>query len=383
MFDDLFKKYVGSTDREPGYAYGSILPYRVKTDAQGNPVPGTGDWGLAYSDAAKGMFDTLMTPRQAMQGQSFTPEQAMNFAMNVTAPGVATARYSPGMFNMPMVYHGTFHRFEPTPDNPLGEFRASQIGTGEGAQAYGHGIYVAESPRVATDYRNRLSYNSIAQEFLNKLPEDASTDEVLEVVDSLSPVQGNLIKALAEEDWLGFDYPSQAISAALTSSKFEAYYPDVSPKLKNAIKEAKGFLYTADLPDEMVDRMLDWDKPLSEQSESIRGKLRQLNPLTTDKYGNVWGGSSMLSTNNDAEDIWMKMSVKGAYQKLSGIQPFVQLSARERRKLEAEASKKLSGMGIPGVKYLDAGSRGDKANPTRNFVLFPGEEKKAKIIKRE
>ena len=39
------------------------------------------------------------------------------------------------------VYHGTPHRFPATEANPLGEFDASKIGTGEGAQAYGHGIY--------------------------------------------------------------------------------------------------------------------------------------------------------------------------------------------------------------------------------------------------
>jgi hypothetical protein len=37
---------------------------------------------------------------------------------------------------------------------------------------------------------------------------------------------------------------------------------------------------------------------------------------------------------------------------------------------------------IPGVKYLDQGSR-DSGKGTRNFVVFPGEEKKVKILKRD
>jgi hypothetical protein len=31
-----------------------------------------------------------------------------------------------------------------------------KIGTGEGAQAYGHGLYLAENPGVATDYAKTL-----------------------------------------------------------------------------------------------------------------------------------------------------------------------------------------------------------------------------------
>ena len=50
-------------------------------------------------------------------------------------------------------FHGTPHRFEPTPANPLGEFRAAKIGSGEGAQAYGYGLYFAESPGVAREYQ--------------------------------------------------------------------------------------------------------------------------------------------------------------------------------------------------------------------------------------
>ena len=55
------------------------------------------------------------------------------------------------------VYHGTPHRFDPTEENPLGEFDASKVGTGEGVQAYGHGVYLAESPDVAKTYQSAQS----------------------------------------------------------------------------------------------------------------------------------------------------------------------------------------------------------------------------------
>jgi len=349
MFDDLFKKYIGSTAREHGYAYGDILPFRMKTDAQGRTIPGTVDWGLAYSNAAKGMFDTLMAPRQAMQGQEFTPEQAMSFAANVTAPGVATARYSPGMFNMPMVYHGTPHRFEATPENPLGEFRASQIGTGEGAQAYGHGIYVAESPKVAQLYKDTVGIgsqdrpapdDSIAADIenLNFLPDDI--DEYYDLAKSRAE------KIYFKNGKLTYEFEDGSLGSFNDDGQFKSF------------AKPESFLYTADLPDEMVDRMLDWDKPLSEQSLDVQKKIQQ---VIDQEFGKgTW--SAWAKSNPDYRDLRDSLF---------------------ENKTEPEISELFRQAGIPGIKYLDAGSRGDKAKPTRNFVLFPGEEKKAKIIKRE
>src|SRR3990167_5273654 len=48
-------------------------------------------------------------------------------------------------------YHGSPHDFD--------KFDMSRIGTGEGAQAYGHGLYFAENPRVAKQYRDDLAMN--------------------------------------------------------------------------------------------------------------------------------------------------------------------------------------------------------------------------------
>ena len=58
---------------------------------------------------------------------------------------LATSTSAPGF----RAYHGSPHSFE--------KFDTSKIGTGEGAQAYGHGLYVAESENVAKSYRDQLS----------------------------------------------------------------------------------------------------------------------------------------------------------------------------------------------------------------------------------
>jgi hypothetical protein len=47
------------------------------------------------------------------------------------------------------LWHGSPHAFE--------KFALDKIGTGEGAQAYGHGLYFAENRKVAEDYKNSLT----------------------------------------------------------------------------------------------------------------------------------------------------------------------------------------------------------------------------------
>lgn len=341
---------LGNVQREPGYIYGDILPVRAQVNQQGQVIPGSREWGLGYSNAARGLLDAFTLPGRAMAGEQVTPQQAMEMAMNVTAPGVATARYTPGLLNMPMVYHGTPHRFEPTPDNPLGEFRASQIGTGEGAQAYGHGVYVAESPEVAEGYKKALQ---TTQTLVNGKP-IGPDDPIYEAAIKIS----NMGHKKAFEDAV-----KTAESGFLTpegkSSQLRLAEQIKSLKGAKISKEESGSLYTADLPDEMVDRMLDWDKPLSEQPEAVQKALKTAWP--------------------DIEEYSAKSGEK-LYQELS-MPTFKSTPTSGMNR--AEAAAWLRQAGIPGIKYLDAGSRGDKAKSTRNFVLFPGEEKKAKIIKRE
>ena len=51
------------------------------------------------------------------------------------------------------------------------------------------------------------------------------------------------------------------------------------PNLKQTKKGQKpevGAFYKADLPDEMIDRMLDYDKPLTQQPKNVQAALAKL-----------------------------------------------------------------------------------------------------------
>jgi len=75
-------------------------------------------------------------------------------------------------------------------------------------------------------------FDAARDKFLSVLPEDAESDEVLEAAEGFGPEYRNFIKALERDDWLGFDFPSQATNAAL-SEELENF--EVSPGLKRSI----------------------------------------------------------------------------------------------------------------------------------------------------
>ncbi len=227
------------------------------------------------------------------------------------------------------VYHGSPHRFE--------EFDASKIGTGEGAQAYGHGIYFAENPDVARDYQVRLSYDPEKMKIGGK--------QINAVYNQLQNAAARMPPARAAAEYEKLDLIEQLMmnspvdevekaAAELSPATQKWFATQVKPSF-----ETYGSFYKVDLPDEMVDRMLDYDMPINQQNPYVLAAL--------DRAG--------INTQSTA---------------LAG--PMAQ--GQERH---------LAKFGIPGIKYLDEGSRGKGATKTRNFVVFPGEEKKVKILKRE
>jgi hypothetical protein len=248
------------------------------------------------------------------------------------------------------VYHGTPHRFDPTEANPLGEFDASKIGTGEGAQAYGHGIYFAENPSVASSYRSpkHFPYEELIKKE-NKEYRDAQANLIKldRAIRKIYPdkIPQNTVSAVEFVRINKKNFPSEIIEK-INQAEFaeQSAYQTLS----------RGPFYKADLPNEMIDRMLDWDKPLSEQPEAVRKALR-------DAYNADWLGDESKQT---GQDLYKRMG------KMHGDDI-------------AAVSRDLRDIGIPGIRYLDAGSRGKDGTGTRNFVVFPGEEKKVRILERK
>jgi hypothetical protein len=228
------------------------------------------------------------------------------------------------------VYHGSPHKFE--------KFDSSKIGTGEGAQAYGHGLYLAESPEVAEQYRQALSTYKTT---LNGVPLTPDHPQFSAAMHIGAKGYKAALKQAQEAKRLGFITPEFADEeiAKIVALK--------DAKIKS-VKE--GSVYKVDLPDEVIAKMLDWDKPLSQQHPDVQAALSKT-PLPPETTG--------------AE----------AYEWLQ------QIGGGTKEKSQAFASRHLLEKGIPGIRYLDADSRA-AGKGTSNFVVFPGEEDVLTILER-
>jgi len=259
------------------------------------------------------------------------------------ASTMASARRAGSLLSPLTVFHGSPHKFS--------KFDASKIGTGEGAQAYGHGLYFAESKDVAKSYENALSQKKNIAVFRG--------DDGYYVREGLGDTGKNLAGPFR------------------TGSEAE--------QARKALPQNQGSLYTVDLPDEQIAKMLDWDKPLSQQSKYVKDALSRIG-ITVDETGEqiykkltkpdskVNVAQSAISSGDDP--IW---ALKTFYPGITDEQINQTLAAAKKRSPDVITSSILKDAGIPGIRYLDEGSRGAKKG-TSNFVVFPGEESKLRIM---
>lgn len=246
------------------------------------------------------------------------------------------------------VFHGSPHKFD--------AFDMKKIGTGEGAQAYGHGLYFAESPDVARQYRadrgyvGRFMKDGLQSEWT---PERIAQHALDQHGDNAADMLRKTIKATS----------SSKNPAQIASNKELQKAVDM---LESGTLNRGGAFYEVDLPDEAIEKMLDWDAPLSEQPENVK---RVLSGLTAeDVFPNMAGDKTpMFDQHTPMNKVYRDI----AY----GLGAMSDPMQGQRM-----ASDFLSAKGIPGIKYYDGMSRqGGKG--TRNFVVF--DDKLPKILKRE
>jgi hypothetical protein len=268
--------------------------------------------------AASGFFSLPMRATQAAgelqrQGDVYDPAPALEAAMMmVGAPGTPRGAVGSGI----RAYHGSPHDFD--------RFDLSKIGTGEGAQAYGHGLYFAENPATAQSYRDALAGKN------NTLTNRAILDKF----------GGDTKKAA---DYLR--------NLAPDGSPLAKYYEDVAKKIESGAP-LSGRMYEVNI-NAAPEQFLDWDKPLAQHAPGVseavlslprvaKQNAHQLDFLGPDK-GLTGGGAYRSMIENYGVDLTPKNN--------------------------AAASAELRNAGIPGIKYLDQGSRA-AGQGSSNYVLF-------------
>jgi hypothetical protein len=248
------------------------------------------------------------------------------------------------------VWHGSPHRFPPTERNPLGEFDASKIGTGEGAQVYGHGLYTAEAPAVATEYKNQLGtqmkykgeqfYDPIVGKKTGTTGNTELDDYLLSYLGDTGVIRKELLSAAKE---------MRSAKNPQAVKEYQALMGELRKVRSDVTAANTGSLYKVDLPDEQIAKMLDYDKTWKQQPKNVQ------DAINVDKLLKYYG----------TDDISTSQVLYHAKQNMS----------------PAAFAEFLRSKGVPGVKYFDEKSRA-AGEGTRNFVIFPGEEKSMTILER-
>ena len=231
-------------------------------------------------------------------------------------------------------YHGSPHDFD--------KFSLSKIGTGEGAQAYGHGLYFAESPATAQTYRDMLSGKTQAGRSLNW------DDPVAVASMRLHQFSGDPNAAIA---FIRGQRPNPSVSAI--NARAAQFADDMITAIQEgraSLPVDKGRMYEVNINAD-PDTLLDWDRPLSQQSEAVRNLVDDLRWGKADKaaYGSPTDQRKVFG--------WMDPAQQTGRSLINemGSGP--------------HESSALRAAGIPGLKYLDQGSRA-AGEGTRNYTIW-------------
>jgi hypothetical protein len=268
------------------------------------------------------------------------------------------ANFMPNMMGA-TAWHGTPHTIKRG-------FDISKVGTGEGAQAYGHGMYFAENPGVAKGYQDALT-NRWDQISIKGEPLQDQMSDIAIAVRNYKDKGGHFSKWKNEvadrmegaaKNGPGAGNPERAKELLDSANTIRG--------LKKADIENKGNMYKVDIPDEHIPNMLHWDKPLTEQPKNVQDALKKLPEEFQDYVANYYESQGK----NYPLDLPDKFTAGEFFKDAENL-------AKRFYGEPAWMSETLNQSGVPGVKYLDQGSRG-VGEGSHNFVVF--DPSKVKIL---
>ncbi len=248
-----------------------------------------------------------------------------------------------------VVFHGTPHKVD--------RFRMDKIGTGEGAQAYGWGLYFASAKDVAQHYASTLSRRAVmvngkaigAQQNIRDVFPNADETFVRIIEDFRSLGTGN-------KSDLRQQYEAMAYGA---TGKRRVLARELLGRLKTFdIKTQPGNLYRVDVPEDTD--LLDWDKPLSEQPKKVRDALASIVDQIEENNRQLMPSFAPADVEREIVAARKKMSGQDVYNELARVNG------------ERAASEKLNAVGIPGLRYIDGTSR-NKGEGSHNYVIWSEE----------
>jgi hypothetical protein len=269
--ESLREPWIDPTTAFAGGFGANIMRRGLMGALRGGTAAAVADYPLGLATAGVENID----PRLAMpfnliggmaSGASF--ERGLENAMAGKAHPVRTAQRALGnAMGQVDVWHGSPHSFD--------RFSMDKIGTGEGHQAFGHGLYFTDMKGVAKHYAEMLSedmqFDALSQKENKTIPawvkqRITRTEDIDEVIKDWHEriKSAELMIENSLQPWL---YENNKAGHIETIKALEKL------KKSNNLSAKKGNVYKATLhkgknPSEYV--YLDWDKPLSEQPKKYK-----------------------------------------------------------------------------------------------------------------
>lgn len=247
-------------------------------------------------------------------------------------------------------WHGTPHRFD--------EFSLDAIGTGEGAQAHGWGLYFAEDRKVSEGYKNRLtgrfsfSYKGVKGE--HPKPSSEETQAIRAVLrDFYDGKASDLAEAyngqIREQEKILADEHAAEWQKNMARDRLAAL-KDIDV---NQLIVDTGQLFEVDIPENDV--LLDEQKELEDQPKAVREAIMAYFNSRPDSYIPIASPDEVRGSTgrNFYRDVVFQMAREGAAD------------------AEKAASELLNSLGIKGITY-EGGRDG------RCFVVF--DDKAIKVL---
>lgn len=259
------------------------------------------------------------------------------------------------------VFHGSPHQFD--------RFSLDAVGNGEGAQAYGWGLYFAGHPGVAQFYqrvlgRSQVSVNGV--EVPNVMGGHIDREALSTAIQAATGAPERDAERLVRLFNIGGKpFSTEAVHEEL--SRRVADYRDfgshdaadqmesLRPYVERLVVEPVqgGHVYEVEIPDD--EHFLDYDAPLNKQSASIQAALSAC-PLTG-RESNGW--------RNAPPGMFEHAVLSRTGAEVQGILFGILGSPRK-------VSEHLASLGIPGLRYLDGDSRDSNVDDqtTRNYIVW-------------
>lgn len=324
-------------------------------------------------DVGKGIDQAI-----AAAGRQFADAQVRYFETGKFEPPTAENPVSvvrptetkPGI----IAFHGSGADFD--------EFRLEMIGTGEGAQAYGYGLYFTDSEDIAKFYKNMMT-RSVDIDGRPYIRGNNINDELVDpdIADDLGATNGDLEAAIKNsEEFLQEMIQADNVEAIRSTSKELEKLQKLRGRI--TVNDKGGKMYKVGLSPK-PDDLLDYDLSLNQQPRVVQKQMENL-------VGDLLAGEP---ENYDRFDFKALAAIRGespteGYSPtgdniLTDLQRFLETGPNQSRSAAMDASKLLNDFGIPGIKYRAAGSRGaattDEA-AQRNYVIF--DDKAVKILEK-